>query len=170
MRELTLTGLDQLPKERTRIQHREHLRDAIILLFQNAKRKIALFSPRMDSFLFNNSLVHEALSHFVARHHRNQVHIIIEDKDQIFRNNERFIGICRRFSSSIRIRRTSPEHHGRLDMFILIDDLCLLNQVNIENPDSIIDCNDKIQLSELNRKFDAMWDRSEPISLSTPGL
>ncbi|GMR17873.1 MAG: hypothetical protein BMS9Abin33_0267 [Gammaproteobacteria bacterium] len=152
------------------IQHREALREAVATILGQAKRKICLFSPRLDSYLFNTSKVQEALSRLAARHHRNQILMIIEDSRQMTYHNERFVEICRRFSSSIQVRHVGEEHRGNQEMFIIIDHDCVLNQPTVSEPEAILDCESNTRISEFQRKFEAMWGRSESFSLTTPGL
>lgn len=152
------------------IQHREALREAIATILGQAKRKVCLFSPRLDSYLFNTSTVQEALSRLASRHHRNQILIIIEDSKHMARHNERFVEICRRFSSSIKVRHAGEEHRGNQGMFIIIDHKCVLNQPDVSEPEAILDCESNTRISEFHRKFETLWNRSESFSLTTPGL
>ena len=161
---------DQTSIKRKHIQHREALREAVGTMLGQAKRKICLFSPRLDSYLFNTSKVQEALSRLASRHHRNQILMIIEDSKQMTYHNERFVEICRRFSSSIQVRHVGEEHRGNQEMFIIVDHNCVLNQPSISESEAILDCESTIRISEFQRKFEAMWGRSEPFSLTTPGL
>jgi len=160
----------QLSVKHNHIQHREALREAVATILGQAKRKICLFSPRLDSYLFNTSKVQEAFSRLASRHHRNQIQMIIEDSKQMTYHNERFVEICRRFSSSIQVRHAGEEHRGSQEMFIIVDHDCVLNQPAISEPEAILDCESNTRISEFQRKFEAMWGRSESFSLTTPGL
>lgn len=156
--------------KRAHIKGRDELRDAVAELLTIARRQIKVFSPVIDNHIFGSGMIQTRLSEFASGHHRNQLRIIIEDDRRLLRYSERFVETCRRFGNCIQLRRVGEEHRGYREMFIVADNKCYLNQLNIEEADAVIDCESLTRVSELNRRFDTMWDRSEAFSLTTPGL
>ena len=157
-------------KGSARIHSREVLHDVVIKLVENAQEHICIFAPRMDKHLFNNRYVKNAFAHFSGGRNRHQARILIVDQKQVFYNNEGFIETCRRFSDSIHIRRASSRSANNHEMYILIDHHCYLKQPDMNNMEAVINCDTTKTVLEMLNKFDAMWQRAEPISISTPGL
>jgi hypothetical protein len=153
------------------LQSREDIRDAVAALIGLARRDILLFTPQMESFFFNSSQIGQMMASFAARHHQNRARIVVEDSAQVLRDNDRLVGVCRRFSEFIQMRQVGEEHRGLREMFLVVDGISYLHQPDITEPKCVVEPAGRKYCVDVRRRFDLMWDRSEPlVGLYSAGL
>lgn len=159
------------PQQRRIIRDRSEVSDFLAMLVENATREIVIFAPQLDSAYFNTSRFSRALASFAARHRQNLARIVIEDTDQAIRDNDRLVGLCRRLSDFIHMQQVAEEHLGIREMFLVVDHRGYLHQQDTASPNCVIHPNDGHEAILLTRRFNELWDRSEPIvALRAAGL
>jgi hypothetical protein len=157
--------------QRRIIRDRIEVGDFLALLAENATREIVIFAPRLDGAYFNSSRFARALASFAARHRQNLARIVVEDTDQSLRDNDRLVGLCRRLSDFIHMHRVAEEHLGIREMFVVVDHRGYLHQQDTDKPDCVTHPHDSHEAVLLTRRFNELWDRSEPIvALRATGL
>jgi hypothetical protein len=145
------------------IRGRDEVGDFLAVLAESATREIVIFAPQIDGVLFNTPRFARALASFAARHRNNLARIVVEDAEQALRDNDRLIGLCRRLSDFIHMHQVSDEHIGIREMFLVIDHRGYLHQQDIAKPDCVADSHNVHDAVLLARRFNELWDRSEPI-------
>lgn len=161
---------DTAPQRRI-IRNRTEISDFLAMLAENATREIVIFAPRLDSAYFNTSRFARALASFAARHRQNLARIVIEDAEQALRDNDRLVGLCRRLSDFIHMQQVAEEHLGIREMFMVVDHRGYLHQQDIDRPECVAHPQDGHEAVLLTRRFNELWDRSEPIvALRAAGL
>ena len=150
--------------DRVHTNTRGDLRDAIVKQLGHAHRHIAVFAPVMDGYCFNTAHVAQTLARFAASHRQNLVRVLVENDRQVLRDNERIIELIRRFSDFIKMRRVGERHIGLTEMFIITDSSGYLHQPDLTKADCLLDFTDRYKSSQLSRKFEQIWDASEPIT------
>jgi len=149
----------------------DEVSDFLAGLAESATREIVIFAPQIDGGLFNTPRFARALASFAARHRNNLARIVVEDAQQVLRDNDRLVGLCRRLSDFIHMHQVAEEHLGIREMFLVIDHRGYLHQPDIAKPDCIADPHNTHDAVLLARRFNELWDRSEPIlSLRSTGL
>jgi hypothetical protein len=157
--------------QRRIIRDRGEVSDFLAGLMESATREIVIFAPRLDSAHFNTARVSRALASFAARHRHNLARIVVEDTEQALRDNDRLVALCRRLSDFIHMHRVAEENLGICEMFVVVDRGGYLLQMDIAKPDCAAAPRDPQQAVQLARRFNELWDRSEPIaSLRSAGL
>lgn len=166
------TSADEKPQPQRRIiRDRNDVSDFLAELVENATREIVIFAPQLDSSLFNTARFARALASFAARQRHNLARIVVEDTELAIRDNDRLVGLCRRLSDFIHMHQVSDEHLGIREMFVVVDHRGYLHQEDSAKPECIADAKDSRQAILLARRFNELWDRSEPIlSLRSAGL
>ena len=157
--------------QRRIIRDRTEVSNFLALLAENATREIVIFAPRLDGAYFNNSRFARALASFAARHRQNLARIVVEDAQQAIRDNDRLVGLCRRLSDFIHMQQVAEEHLGIREMFMVVDHRGYLHQQETDKPDCVTHPQDGHEAVMLSRRFNELWDRSEPIvALRAAGL
>ncbi len=157
--------------QRRVIKERDEVRDSIAQLAESAVREIVIFAPQLDGYFFNTTRASRALASFSARNRHNLVRILVEDTEQALRENDRLVSLCRRLSDFIQIRKVAEEHLGIRELFMTVDHSSYLHQEDSAKPEHLVGLYDTRQTVTLLRRFNEMWDRSEPITaLRTTGL
>lgn len=153
------------------LKNRDAVRAQLMLLANQARHEIRVFSPHLDSILFNTAEITHLLASFVARDRHNLVHILVEDSEQTVRDNDRIVHLCQRMSDFVQLRRVSEQHTGLKEMFVVVDRLGYLHQQDLTRPECLSSSADARGAAELLQRFREMWDRSEPVQrLHTTGL
>ena len=153
------------------IRERVEVSNFLAELAESAMREIVVFAPLLDGAFFNTPRFARALASFAARHRNNLARIVVEDTEQALRDNDRLVGLCRRLSDFIHMHQVSEEYLGIREMFLVIDHRGYLLQQDVAKPDCVADPRDAHEAVLLARRFDELWDRSEPIlSLRATGL
>jgi hypothetical protein len=146
------------------LKSREDIRDAVAALIGLARRDIVVFAPQMEAFFFNGSQLGQMFASFAANHRNNRARLLVEDAAQVLRDNDRLVGLCRRFAEFIQLRQVGEEHRGRREMFVIVDGVSYLHQPDITEPECIVEPSGRKYSADARRRFDTMWDRSEPLT------
>ncbi len=153
------------------LKERDSIRDAIAALVGLARREIIVFAPQMDAHFFNSSQAGTMFASFAARHQRNRARILVEDAAQVIRDNDRVVGLCRRFSEAMQMREVGEQHMGLRMMYIIVDGTSYLHQPDVTEYECVVEMAGRRRAAEMRQRFEQMWDRSEPaVGLHTAGL
>jgi hypothetical protein len=153
------------------VRGRDAIRDQIASLIETGQREIGVCAPQLDPHLFNTPRLHRSLAGFVARHRHNRVRLLVEDAGQAVRDNDRIVDLARRLSNFLDVRQFGEQHRGIRELFVLIDHAGYLHQQDLTRLEAVSDAHGVRLAAELRRRFQEMWDRSEPIpELHTAGL
>ncbi len=157
--------------QQRRIATREELCEAVITLLEQAQRNIVVFGPSLDRNCFNTARATDALGQFISRHVDNRIRILIENEQQVLRDNARLVAMARRFGDSIHIRHVGEDHVGLRELFVITDNRDYLYQENVDRLESIVDYQGPGDAIPLVRRFYGMWDMSGPAtSINVIGL
>jgi predicted NACHT family NTPase len=148
------------------LSSREEVRDFLVALLQQARRKISVFAPTLDGDLFNTSQVIDVLASFTAVHRGNLVRFLVEDADQSLHQNARVVGLCRRFSDFIQIHQVDEDNTGLREQFVIVDDCGYLHQPHLDRPEFRASSDDRSETRQFIIRYERMWERSQ----SMPGV
>jgi hypothetical protein len=161
----------ETPPTRRTLRDRGEIAAQIATLASQARREIALFAPELDPALFNTAALDHALISLATGHRHNRARLLVEDARQAIRDNPRLVELMRRLSESLDLRQVGEEHAGLRELFVLVDREGYLHQLDLGRPECLLDLHGRREAAELSRRFQEMWDRSEPItSIRTAGL
>jgi hypothetical protein len=161
----------ETPPTRRTLRERGEIAAQIATLVSQARREIALFAPSLDPELFNTAALDHALISLATSHRHNRARLLVEDASQVVRDNARLVQLARRLSEFVEIRQVGDEHIGLREFFVLVDREGYLHQLDLGRPECLLDLHGRREAAELARRFQEMWDRSEPIaSIRTAGL
>lgn len=151
--------------------NRQHAVPVVKALILQATRSIDIWAPSLDPGVYNDSSIHEALTHFVAAHHRNRVKFLIDDTNASIRQNPRLISNCRRFSSYIQLKCYPDDYPPMEDYFVVVDHTGYYHQPQWTVPSGIACMNDRRKSTQLTRRFQQHWEIGQSSSeLFTAGL
>lgn len=150
--------------EHRHLQAREALRDAHLELVNSARHELAVATPALDDAIWNSAAMGDALGHFLARHARNRVRIVIEDTEHMLTHCSRLVELARRFSDLLLIRRLGDPHRGLAELIFLADRNSCLVQADIRRVDATLDLAAPRTAAPHVQRFEQIWDASEPVS------
>jgi len=154
--------------QRALVRGRDAIRDALAPLVDRALHEVVLFAPQLPPELFNTVAFSRALASFAARHQRNRGRILLDDVQQALKDNDRVVALARRLSDTISVRQVADDDRRHSDIFLLVDQAAYLQQQDAVLAEAILDTRGGPATAELAQRFNAMWERSEPISALHP--
>ena len=150
----------------TQLNSQEEVRDFLLTLLQQARRKISVFAPTLDGNLFNTTQIIGVLASFTASHRGNLVRFLVEDADQSLHRNARVVELCRRFGDFIKMHQVDEDNFGLQEQFVVVDDCGYLHQPHLERPEFCASNDDRSETRQLTIRYERMWERSQ----SMPGV
>jgi len=156
---------------RQHLTTREDVRNAIATLLEHAQRNVVVFGPVLDGYYFNTNRVADALGRFISQHHENRARFLIENGQQVVRDNARLIAMAKRFGDAIHIRAVGDDHVGLHELFIVADSGSYLYQENLDRLEGVAAYEASRDATPMARRFDGMWDMSQPVAgINSVGL
>ncbi|MBI5612992.1 MAG: hypothetical protein HY942_08000 [Gammaproteobacteria bacterium] len=161
----------EIPEKHRVSRSREENRGIIASLIANARREIRVFAPVLDPFYFNTPAVEQSLTGFALTHPQNRVQLLIEDIPALLLDQARLVGLLRRLSDRIEIRRVDDDAVGQREFFVVADGRGYFHQIDYEGRESSADFDAAGEAALLVRRFEELWERSVRIpDLQTTGL
>lgn len=145
------------------LRNRGAVGEQVAALAALAHREIVIFAPRLDPQIFNTTAITDCFTHFVARDHHNFIHVLVEDAGQAVHDNDRLVGLCRRLSDFVKMRRVDEPHLGLNEMFMVADHQAYVHQLDLARPECVASNADRRMAAQLALRFGEMWERSHPI-------
>jgi len=160
------TETTRSPAAVRRLHGAEDVRASVIQLVARAEREVTIFAPLLDPRVFDRAELVEALHRCIVQDRHRTIRILVEDAEQVLRDNPRLIALCRKFSAFLSLRRVGPDHEGIRELFVVQDRSGVLHQDPIDRPDALLRSDSRHDAAALLERFTPMWDQAE----SAPGL
>lgn len=152
------------PAPPEQLRGRDALRDRIADLVEQARHEIVVFAPQYERALFGTRRLSQGIANFATRQRQNRARFLVEDVDQLARDNERLMEQTRRFSDFVNIHQVAEEHRGLRELFVVVDRTCFLRQEDIAVAAGIANMTGKAQATTLAGRFEELWTHSTPLT------
>lgn len=151
------------------LQGRAALARAATVLLDSARREVRLFAPQLDAALFGTGAVTGAMARFLMQHPRNRLRLLLEDEAQVRRDHERLFELARRLADRLALRVVDQADRGAVELYLVVDRAAALRQDDLarEEGRAIAAPIEAVRLAE---RFDAAWERAQPLAPGTLGL
>lgn len=136
-------------------------RDLALALASQAERVLRILSHDLDGNVLNNADFAAAVRHLATAHDRNRVLLLVTDPDAASKRGGRLLGLARRLSSHIELRKLSEAYAGHNESFIVADERGVLYRNLASRYEGIAQFNAPRRAAELIRFFDSAWERSQ---------
>lgn len=140
---------------------REDNRSAAALLATQARRQIELFSPDLESVLYDQTAFIEALTQLTIGSARARIRVLAKDFERTIKQGHRLIELGRRLSSYVELRKVHSDYQSYNETFLLVDDYGLLHRRHSPRYEGVVSCKAPLEVRRLRVYFDEVWDRSE---------
>ena len=146
--------------ELQRFGNAEQARDLMLALLQQARRNLCLYTPDLEPWLYNHSLIRDTCRTFLLGHPQNRLRILLRDSSRAVRDGHRLLALSRRLSSNLHIRKLHPEYPAEEVAFLLADDRGLLLRPELDQYAGYALYNDPGRARLRQAQFDQAWDHS----------
>lgn len=148
--------------ELLRVDTSAQLRQASLRMVRQCRRKLELMSRHLDPTLYDTAEFYEALRDLALESRYSQIRIVILDPSPLIAQGHRILGLAQQLSSFIHIRTPAEEHRDLDEAFLIADAMGVIYRRLSDRFEATVNFNDKSQALELQRRFDAIWDKGLP--------
>lgn len=149
-----------------RFESSDSARQHALALLGQAHRSLSLYSPDFEPLLYNHSSIQQACVRFLLAHPRNRLRVLLDDASRAVKQGHRLLGLARRLSSNMQIRKRHPEYPVQSGAFLVADACGALVRPEPDQNGGYALYSDPGRARQLQRQFDTAWDHS----LSDPDL
>ena len=143
-----------------RFSQPQQARAHILALIQQAQRSLCLYSDDLEPWLYHHSSVQDACTRFLLANPRNQLRILLRDPSRAVKEGHRLLGLSRRLSSNMQIRKLHPDYPNEELAFLLADDRGLLLLPELGQASGYALYQDPGRNRQRRVQFDQAWDTS----------
>jgi len=150
-----------------RLQGLEEVQRHSCRMASQCRRRLLIYSHRLNPNLYNQGCFVEAVRRLVIRHPATRIKILVADTSELARGGQRLLELARDLPSSIAIRRRNEEYDGDQRSFLLADEDGYLLRNLWQDLNSVkADYSARPVVRNLAEEFQQVWERSE----TDPGL
>ncbi|QEY63423.1 histone acetyltransferase HPA2 [Metapseudomonas lalkuanensis] len=149
-----------------RFSNPDDARAHALSLMQQARRRICLYTPDLEPWLYHNSAIQQACTRLLVSDPKCQLRILVRDLSRAVKEGHRLLSLSRRVSSNFQIRRINPDHPSEDLAYLIADDRGLLVRPEPEQYAGYALYNDPGRTRLQQTRFDQAWD----LSITDPDL
>ena len=113
----------------------------------------------------------DALRAFLLANNANRLAIVVHDAERIRADCPRLVTLQRHFAHAVAIHRTQSIARGVYDPFCVVDGSHYARRFHFDTPRGTLVLNDADAAAELVRRFEEIWEASQPaVTGTTLGL
>lgn len=136
--------------------------EAVALVSARATRGIAIFTPDLESGVYDTARFLENVKRLVLSRSHARIRVLISDPTRVVKTVNRFVHFGRRLSSFVEFRQLTPDMPVREDAFLLADDCAIVYRARAERWEGIADTDERRMTRLYLEQFDQMWPLAEP--------
>lgn len=142
----------------------EEYRKCVISMMQQAHFHISLFTQDLETEVFNNKQIEQAILQLATRHPDTRIKILVKNSDKATRNGHCLVRLARQLSSSIFINKPSVIHQDETGAFIIVDRTGLIQRTDAtsRNYQAQANFNSPRHVARQQEFFSDIWENSSP--------
>lgn len=137
-------------------------RAQVLALMQQARRSLCLYSPDLESWLYNHAVVQDACRTFLLKSQHHCLRILLRDSSNAVSNGHQLLTLARRLTSNLQIRKLHPDYPAEEIAFLIADDRGLLLRPEPDQYAGYALYNDPGRARLRQSQFDQAWECSTP--------
>ncbi len=137
---------------------------AAISLAKQARYSLNIFSPDMDTNVYDNPDFEHCVSSFARLHPSTRIRILTMDSTTAVRNGHCLVRLAQTLTSSVFIHNPSPQHRSEISAFLVADGIGLLyrNRGAHNRFEASVNFMSPQRAGKLENFFNNAWDLSTP--------
>ena len=147
--------------ESVQVDTRQLNRDAILKLLSNAQHQVSIVSRYLDQTIYSKHDFIENTSEFIRRTKTSNIKILVQDAQQIVKNNHLILTLSQRVSSKIEIRTICNDYAQFNQSFLVADSMAYIHNLKSDLYDAEVNFNDTDKSKELLETFKKIWQLSQ---------
>ena len=143
------------------LDNAEDFRRQANILAQRAHRQIRIFSPSLDTNIFDNDELRSSLFNFARLHPYAEIHMLVQNPQLLVQNSHRLLHLYHRLPSRIQIRTLKPGSLTSHTEFMLTDQAGILYKQSPTRYTGYAVYWSPLEGTELAKEFDTLWNASD---------
>lgn len=157
------TGTSKTPEPaRSIVSTLDEVRAASLQVATSATRLLTMYTQDLEPLVYDQPLFLEAVKRLVLARSYAKVRVLLVDPARTVYESSRFIGLARRITSHIEIRRANPSLKSSQAAFLIGDDRAVVYRLQASRWDGIAEMNDPAVARRYLNFFDEAWLASAP--------
>jgi hypothetical protein len=140
----------------------DEVREATLAITQQAKKSLNIFTHTLDSRIYNNQALYDAVLKLATYSRYSLIRIIIKDSTSIVKQGNRLAELSHRISSRVQIRNPPLEFQDNTEEFVLADERGLMHRPVTDRYNGELCFNATTKGRQLLKYFDDCWKKSAP--------
>ena len=157
------TGTSKTPEPaRSIVSTLDEVRAASLQVATSATRLLTMYTQDLEPLVYDQPLFLEAVKRLVLARSYAKVRVLLVDPARTVYESSRFIGLARRITTHIEIRRANPSLKSSQAAFLIGDDRAVVYRLQASRWDGIAEMNDPAVARRYLNFFDEAWLASAP--------
>jgi len=125
-----------------------------------AENKVKILSHHLDSAIFDNEEIRDAISKLARKNHRSEISLLVVDERPLVSQTQRLIELMRRLSSRISLKIVNTTYPYDDSALVLVDRYGVIFQKENSIYDGFANFNDPGRVKQLSEIFDTLWSHA----------
>lgn len=143
------------------ISTEEEMRQAVIEVAREAKRKVSIFTHDLEPGIYDDPEFLEIIKHLVLSQTYARIRVLITDPARAIKNGNNFVHLGRRLNSYIEFRHVREDLRTHSEAFCIADQTALVYRLQAQRWDGITDTYEPAVAKLYGTMFDEIWLASE---------
>lgn len=143
------------------ISTREEMRQAVIEVAREAKRKVSIFTHDLEPGIYDDPEFLEVIKRLVLSQTYSRIRVLIADPTQAIKNGNNFVHLGRRLNTYIEFRHVREDLRTHSESFCIADETALVYRLQANRWEGIADTFEPAVAKLYGKMFDEIWLASE---------
>lgn len=143
------------------ISTREEMRQAVIDVAREAKRKVSIFTHDLEPGIYDDPDFLEVIKRLVLSQTYSRIRVLIADPMRAVKNGNNFVHLGRRLNTYIEFRHVREDLRTHAESFCIADETALVYRLQANKWEGIADTFEPAVARLYGKMFDEIWLASE---------
>ncbi len=143
------------------ISTREEMRQAVIEVAREAKRKVSIFTHDLEPGIYDDPEFLEVIKRLVLSQTYSRIRVLIADPTQAIKTGNNFVHLGRRLNTYIEFRHVREDLRTHSESFCIADETALVYRLQANRWEGIADTFEPAVAKLYGKMFDEIWLASE---------
>ena len=136
------------------------LAQLILVMSQQAEKRICIFSHHLDHVLFDQVALYDAIKALAIKNRHTYIQILVQDTKPMTRKGHQLLELSRRLSSHIAIKKVSKDQQNILKTFIIFDNYAYITHDDPDRYDGKANFYAPMAVRQFSEKFELFWQQA----------
>ena len=143
------------------ISTREEMRQAVLEVAREAKRKVSIFTHDLEPGIYDDPEFLEVIKRLVLSQTYSRIRVLIADPTQAIKTGNNFVHLGRRLNTYIEFRHVREDLRTHAESFCIADETALVYRLQANRWEGIVDTYEPAVSKLYGKMFDENWLASE---------